>query len=277
LRYPKRFLAIDLGTLRSYGILPTYKLKVVERSFPVQKQISGPDQSFYAEDTSYFEPEYKLWLANHLRVLDLYIKPVLPALEKLQSQKSGGVRFVELGAGTCLTSLILKKHFPNAHFTCVDISLKRMEALIEKGAKETRVDPAGINLVECDFSGDLPFEDQVFDIVVFDASLHHSRNIWSTLQECARILIPCGAVVALREQYLAPLTAKYAMTRLLNTPEVRSGVSENAYLKEQYEYYFKTAHFDTKFFRVAPRNWRWLSLLNGYAFSKWSILATKKS
>ncbi len=243
----------------------------------LNQQTSGPDQTFYADDTSYFEPEYKLWLVNHLRVLELYIKPVLPSLEKLQRQKDGRARFVELGAGTCLTSLMLKKHFPKGYFTCVDISLKRMQALIEKGAKEIGVDPAGINLVECDFSGSLPFEDQFCDIIVFDASLHHSRNIWSTLQECARRLMPDGTVVALREQYLAPLTAKYALTRLLNTPEVKSGVSENAYLKEQYDYYFKTAHFDTKFFRVAPRKWRWFSLLNGYAFSKWSILATKKS
>ena len=235
------------------------------------------DQTFYAGATDYFQPQNKAWLDDHLRVLGLYIDPVLSSLKAIERKKAGKIRFVELGAGTCLTSLMLKKHLPQSNFTCVDISLARMQQLIDKGAAVIGISPDGVNLVECDFSGKLPFDDQQFDVVVFDASLHHSRNIWFTLEECARILTSDGAVAALREQYLAPLTAKYALDRLRRTREVQAGVSENAFLKEQYDYYFKVAHFETSFFAVSPGKLRLLSFLNGYAFSKWSILATKKA
>jgi ubiquinone/menaquinone biosynthesis C-methylase UbiE len=151
-----------------------------------------------------------------------------------------------------------------------------MQQLIDKGANFLDVKTDHIDLVECDFSAGLPFDDARFDIVVFDASLHHSRNIWFTLEECARILTSDGAIVALREQYLAPLTAKYALDRLMETPEVKAGVSENAYLKEQYEYYFRTAQFEPKFYPVSPGRFRLLSFLNGIAFSKWSVFASKK-
>ena len=240
-------------------------------------ELHGRDQAFYARATDYFAPQNKGWLDNHFQVLGLYIRPVLSSLNAIYKEKQGKVRFVELGAGTCLTSLMLKRHFPESDFTCVDISLRRMQQLIDKGAATVGVDHCDVNLVECDFSSKLPFDDQQFDVVVFDASLHHSRNIWFTLEECARILTSNGTVVALREQYLAPLTARYALDRLLRTPEVQFGVSENAYLKEQYDYYFKAAHFETTFFAVSPGKWRLFSFLNGYAFSKWSILATKKA
>ena len=83
-----------------------------------------------------------------------------------------------------------------------------------------------------------------------------------------------GAVAALREQYLAPFTAGYALKRLLQTKEVQSGVAENAYLKDQYAYYFLANGFSPQFRGVTPgAQWRLLSGLNGLLFSKWSIWA----
>jgi hypothetical protein len=98
--------------------------------------------------------------------------------------------------------------------------------------------------------------------------------MWLTLSECRRVLAPDGAVAALREQYLAPLTAGYALKRLLRTKEVQSGVAENAYLKDQYAYYFLANGFTPQFHGVTPgAQWRLLSALNGLLFSKWSIWA----
>jgi ubiquinone/menaquinone biosynthesis C-methylase UbiE len=149
-----------------------------------------------------------------------------------------------------------------------------MEQLIKRTADLVGVDVNGIELTECDISNPLPFRDGQFDIVVFDASLHHSCNIWRTLAECRRIISADGAVAALREQYLAPLTAGFAMRRLLLTEEVRSGVAENAYLKEQYAYYLSANGFAPQFHGVAPEPyWRLFLPLNGLLFSKWSIWA----
>src|SRR5262249_8695101 len=157
-----------------------------------------------------------------------------------------------LGAGTCTTTLSLRKIYPEASFACADISLSRMEQLIKKTAGLVGVDVNGIELTQCDISDTLPFCDGQFDIVVFDASLHHSCNVWLTLAECRRILVGDGAVAALREQYLAPFTAAYALQRLLQTEEVRAGVAENAYLKEQYAYYLSANGFAPQFYGVTP-------------------------
>jgi len=232
------------------------------------------DRNFYARSVDYFDAENGRHIESHLGVVKSYIAAISDSLDAFYSRRNGNVRFVELGAGTCLTSLSLKKMYPQASFTCVDISMSRMQQLLGKSAGLVGVDGSGIELAECDMSNRLPFGDGQFDIVVFDASLHHSRNMWLTLGECKRILAQDGAVAALREQYLAPFTAGYALRRLLQTKEVQSGVAENAYLKEQYAYYFLANGFSPQFHSVTPSvQWRLLSPVNGLLFSKWSIWA----
>jgi ubiquinone/menaquinone biosynthesis C-methylase UbiE len=237
-------------------------------------ELRTDDRDFYAGSIDYFDAENVGNIEKHLEIVKLYIAAVSDSLNEFYRRRNTSVRFLELGAGSCLTSLSLRKIYPQAKFTCVDISMTRMKQLVGKSANLVGVDDSGLEFAECDISNKLPFGDRQFDIVVFDASLHHSRNIWLTLEECRRVLAPDGAVAALREQYLAPFTAGYALRRLLQTEEVQSGVAENAYLKEQYEYYFKATGFFPQFRSVTPNaHWRLLSPLNGLLFSKWSIWA----
>ena len=232
------------------------------------------DREFYAGSVNYFDGENEAQIRDHLEIVRTYIAAVSEYLDQFYRQRNGKVKFLELGAGTCLTSLSLRKMYPLAKFTCADISMSRMQQLLENSARLVGVDGGDIEFAECDMSNKLPFGDGQFDIVVFDASLHHSRNIWLTLSECKRILTPGGAVAALREQYLAPFTAGYALKRLLQTKEVQSGVAENAYLKDQYAYYFLANGFSPQFRAVTPgAQWRLLSGLNVLLFSKWSIWA----
>ncbi|MFO1109738.1 MAG: class I SAM-dependent methyltransferase [Bradyrhizobium sp.] len=237
-------------------------------------ELQTNDREFYSEAVDYFDSEKIQQIREHLAVVQSYIAAIADHLDEFYSRKNRKVRFVEIGAGTCLTSLSLRKMYPEASFTCVDISMSRMQQLLESSAKLVGVNGGGIELVECDMSNKLPLDDGQFDIVVFDASLHHSRNIWLTLSECKRILVPDGAIAAFREQYLAPFSAGHALKRLLQTKEVQSGVAENAYLKDQYAYYFLANGFSPQFRAVTPgARWRLLSPLNGLLFSKWSIWA----
>jgi ubiquinone/menaquinone biosynthesis C-methylase UbiE len=206
-------------------------------------------------------------LKQHVETVDEYLAAIA---DRVKTHP----RVLELGAGTGTASLLLRKRIPGARIVCSDISLPRMQTLMPRMAELVGVSCDDIDLVENDFSYPLPFEDDSFDIILFDGALHHSRNIWTTLEECRRIVAPNGAVAAIREQYLAPLTFNFAIDRLLNTPEVKAGVAENAYLRKQYEYYFRAAGFDPTFYRVSPGKWKFLAPFNGIAFSKWSIWAT---
>jgi ubiquinone/menaquinone biosynthesis C-methylase UbiE len=231
------------------------------------------DKSFYSASVNYYDPDKREGFGSHVETVSRYLDAVVPSLQRHLEGKNS-VDIAELGAGTCLTTLMIRKRFPTARFTCLDISLSRMQALIEESAALLGTHHEGIELIEADFSNALPLDDTRFDIVVFDSALHHSRSIWTTLRECKRILRPNGAVAALREQYLATLTSSYVLRRLLRTPEVQAGVAENAYLKAQYAYYFRAAGFDPKFYSVAPRrHWPLFSSLNGIVYSKWSIWA----
>jgi ubiquinone/menaquinone biosynthesis C-methylase UbiE len=233
------------------------------------------DKAFYSASVHYLEPDQLPQFAAHAAVVSGYLGAVIAELRK-KAEGLANIDLLELGAGTCLTSLMIRQRIANARLTCLDISLSRMSKLIEETARFLGTHHREVELIEADISVGLPLEDARFDVVVFDASLHHSRNIWCTLRECRRVLRSRGVVVALREQYLAPLTYRFALKRLLRTPEVRAGVAENAYLKDQYAYYLRATGFEPTFHPVRPSaKWLLLSPLNGIAYSKWSIWAPK--
>ena len=183
---------------------------------------------------------------------------------------------VELGAGSCGLSLCVSKIPSIKKIYAVDISSNRMKRLMDFSNNFINGIVGKIQTIESDFNGVLPFNDNSVDVVLFDASLHHSRSIWSTLQECNRVLKPGGMVIAQREAYLSRYRFRGQLKRLLKTPEVLANVSENIYLKEQYEYYFIANGFHPDFIKYSSSaGKRWLSILNGHLFTDGVIIARK--
>jgi ubiquinone/menaquinone biosynthesis C-methylase UbiE len=233
-----------------------------------------PDQDFYDAETEYFnDPAF---MSRHLPLLESYVAGYRPKLAAL-AHGERRLRTLELGAGSCSTSLLLSREPWAGAMHCVDISAKRMRAAAAATSKQIGGRLELLTFSEGDFSFPLPLEDSQFDVVIFDAALHHSRNMWLTLRECHRVLAAGGLLIAQREQYVARWTYGFALNRLLRSREVRSGVSENAYLKEQYDYYLRATGFRPDFQAVAPGRLRWLSPLNGLVFSKWSIIAERRA
>src|SRR6266516_4744488 len=154
------------------------------------------------------------------------------------------VRVLELGAGTCTLSALLSKEPYVRNIFALDISIHKMRSLIDVTQQHIGGKLQKIEFVEGDISEKIVLDDGSFDLILFDASLHHSRSIWTTLLECRRLIRANGILVAQREQFLGTLTHRYVLRRLLRTPEVRAGVSENAYLKGQYEYYLRACGFN---------------------------------
>ena len=234
------------------------------------------DKKFYGQEVNYYAPEQMTAQRRHINVVDVNIDAVAPYLQDLQQRKGAALDVLELGAGSCTASLLLRKRMTPGRHVCVDISNHRMASLIEKTAAIVGASADGIELLEADFSFDLPFSDGSFDLVMFDGALHHSRSRWSTLENCRRVLRPNGCVAALREAALGRFSYGYALDKLAKSPEVQAGVAENAYLKEQYAYYFKAAGFDPRFIGVYP-DWKWklLAPVNGIFIAKWAIWAER--
>lgn len=229
------------------------------------------DKTFY--DAEAFDPAH---MESYQRVIEAYVAKYREVLASLAQKLGRKLRTLELGAGSCTLSLTLSREPWIESMRCVDISAHRMSALAPAVAQQVggRIDL--LSFGEGNFTDSIDYADGAFDVVLFDAALHHSRNIWTTLQECHRVLSEYGLLIAQREQYAAPLTYAYALHRLLRTPEVAAGVSENAYLKAQYDYYLRAAGFRPTFIPVSHGRFTAISFLNGLLFSKWVIVAERR-
>jgi SAM-dependent methyltransferase len=230
------------------------------------------DRQFYDDSADKLPLEA---LQAHSDTVKKYIAAFEPRLREFASGRS--LKVLELGAGSCVTSLLLSRNESVSQIACLDISLKKMQQVLPTSiaALGGACAPEKLSLVEGHFDAPLPFEALSFDMVIFDGALHHARSMWFVLEECRRVLKPQGVLIAQREQYLGVLTAGVKLARLLQTPEVKAGVAENAYLRSQYEYYLRAVGFQSVAFMPVSENalQRVCAFLNGLLFSKWVIWA----
>lgn len=229
------------------------------------------------QDRNYFESTIERYNPQGIReraaLYEEYIAKYLPALQAFASNRKP-LSSIELGAGTCLLSMLLARTGLFGEMRCADVSASLMRELSRQSAPVVGAHDSALMLDEFDMSSPFPYADDSCDVVLFDASLHHSQNLWLTLRECHRVLKPDGLLVAQREQYMPMLTGNLRVRWLLESPEVRSGVSENIYSRAQYDYYLRACGFRPRFLPISPGKFRFLAPLNGLVFSKWIILAS---
>lgn len=219
------------------------------------------DKIYYDQEKIGSRIEHEKWMKE----IEFYFSSYADKLNSILTGTCGKV--VELGAGSCGLSTCLSR-LPNVtHVFAVDISMARMQRMIDLSCEILDGHKEKIEPIESDFNFSLAFDDESLDVVLFDAALHHSRNIWHLLSECNRVLKKDGILVAQRESYLNPLRAKNQLNRLLKTPEVAGNVAENMYLKEQYYYYLTVNQFIVEFIpRTQSKIKNILFLLNGVLF-----------
>lgn len=234
----------------------------------ILKSTSIGDKSFYDEEGEYSDEA----LSHFVKKQDVYIDRYRKLL--LEYFGCRPLHILELGAGTCTLSLSLSKSLIIKHGVAFDISATRMQRYAPRVRKILEIESSVLKYVEGNFSDLSCLIGERFDLILFDASLHHARSIWDLLSSCRELLSKGGLLVAQREQYLARLSAGWAIKRLMGTDEVRSGVSENAYLREQYLYYLRVCGFDPC--TIAAPETRFQKLfffLNGFIYSKWVLIA----
>ena len=226
-----------------------------------QQFTSSSDQAFYDQEPVGSLEDHAKWM----REIEFYFEGYSDRLNSALASKNGYV--AELGAGSCGLSVCISRLENVKRIASIDISMVRMQKMIDLSATILGGDKSKIHPVPCDFNGRLPFEDGELDAVVFDAALHHTRSMWGTLAECNRVLQRGGILVAQRELFLNTFRAKGQISDLLKSPEAAAKVSENMYLKEQYEYYLKMCGFDVEFQKRSPSTIKsHLRALNGILF-----------
>lgn len=236
------------------------------------REVQSLDKQHYDNEVQYFEvPGF---LDRHEAMMREYQASFKPRLVQYAA-KRGGIRTLELGAGTCTMSLMLSREPWIRSMHCSDISATRMGVLAERIAERVGGTTENMTFSEADFTNPLAFSDRSFDVIFFDSAMHHSRNMWTTLRECHRVLNDGGLLIAQREQYLGLLTYGPILRRILRSRQVRDGVTENAYFKEQYNYYLRATGFHPSFVPVSHGRLRYIAPLNGWVHSKWTIIAER--
>ncbi len=233
---------------------------------------ANKDKRFYDEESEYSDEVLRQFVKKQAEYVNKYQTLLLDYFGSRQ------IRILELGAGTCALSLTLGKLLVVRQRVAFDISAIRMQRYAPRVCKILGIEPPLIQYVEGDFSDLSYFAEDKFDLILFDASLHHARSMWNLLSSCRQILAPSGLLVAQREQFLARLSAGWALKRLINSDEVQSGVTENAYLREQYLYYLRCCGFDACAIAAPETKFQKLMFfLNGIFFSKWILISRKSA
>ena len=229
------------------------------------------DQAFYDQEPVGSLEEHAKWMHEIEFYFDGYADKLNSALA------STGGYVAELGAGSCGLSVCLSRLENVKRIASLDISMLRMQRMIELSATVLGGNTQKITPIGSNFNSRLPFEDGELDAVVFDAALHHTRSMWTTLGECNRVLKTGGVLVAQRESYLSAFRSKKQIAHLLESPEVAANVSENMYLLEQYRYYLRVNKFNVEFIKKTQGNIKnILSIFNGSLFTDGVLICKKQ-
>jgi SAM-dependent methyltransferase len=205
---------------------------------------------------------------------------VVPVLEKRLSRSAESL--IEIGAGSCAMGALVGAWLGVSRLVFADLSVRHIERAAADAQRLAGFKPASVEFRDLDMNEPFDLPDRSVDVILFHASLHHARNIWNCLSESFRVLKSGGHLLAVREQMCAPFRAGSMLRRLLNTREVRQGVSENAYLVEQYLYYLRANRFIAEAIPVVhgPRHRaakRLLWFANGWLFSSFVLIGRKTS
>jgi SAM-dependent methyltransferase len=161
---------------------------------------------------------------------------------------------LEIGAGVCWASALLKRTYRGAYVTASDISTSALhlaDAVFERvGARPDR-------LIACDMSR-LPLADASVDLVFGVAVLHHAEDPAVVLREIRRVLKPGGRYFGFDEFATNRLFRRYWRIPSLSPFARRSdhlGVTEEVYTFDEWRRALSLAGFGAAAARF-NRDWR---------------------
>ena len=101
-------------------------------------------------------------------------------------------RVLDLGAGNCWLSLRLRNQ--EYHVTAVDVNLDERDGM--QAARLAIPHIRSVDLVRAEFEY-LPFADASFDVIVFNSSLHYTKDPLAALRRVSRLLSHGGYIYVL--------------------------------------------------------------------------------
>jgi SAM-dependent methyltransferase len=149
-------------------------------------------------------------------------------LVKYEEYFANASSILEIGAGTCWASYLVKRFYPKTRVTASDLTpVCRIQKEMWAAFFETEID----SVLECP-GYDVPVADASFDLVFCFESAHHFGKHDRTLKELFRIVRPGGTVLYLSESSCSVFLYKVAHARV-NRPGHGYGVSEDVLIHKK--------------------------------------------
>ncbi len=127
--------------------------------------------------------------------------------EILKNKKE--LTLLSLGTGTCNNEIELAKHKVFSKITCVDLSEYRLSQAKKKAVEE------GISKLEfiCSDIEDYHFPENHFDVVLFNSSLHHFKNVEKLLSTKIKRCLKDSGILVINE-YVGPTRLQFPKSQL---------------------------------------------------------------
>lgn len=157
---------------------------------------------------------------------------------------------LDVGVGTGASSMFLSNLGHNVF--ALEPTLEFCQLIEEKSAEFLIPITSVYGVAE-----DLDKLDKKFDIVIFNASLHHCDNPDLALKNCFNLLNPGGKVYLVNENFIKPWQTKKQFQELLISDPIgmgHYGGNEHTYYNWEYINFLKRAGFtDQEFLNPAPK------------------------
>jgi len=161
---------------------------------------------------------------------------------------------LEIGAGSCWASSLIKYRFQECYVVATDIS----PHALRKGQQICNIIGASPDaFINCDIEH-LPFAPGLFDVVIGNAILHHLTDLKRGLSFINRVLKPGGTLIINGEIACGKLFSFVLQSRigLAGRRRKELGVNENAYSYQEWQKMLLDSHF--KEIRLSfEKNWQY--------------------
>lgn len=176
----------------------------VVRLLPTNLEIQKSSQDKTWSDDKYEGVKEPPWLALLIKK-----KWVLYFLDKILPKYRFEGLVLEIGAGSCWASGLVKSKYPDTQVVATDVS----PAALQKGIEVVRLLNSSVNYyIACDVER-LPFASELFDYVFGGSIIHHLLDPPRGVSEISRVLKDKGVYIGFREPSCNKILGRFLHSR----------------------------------------------------------------
>jgi len=145
------------------------------------------DQEYKELSIGEFTKAAKKYETNKAGVYKICRDDYPPILEELKERKSDFKDLLDAGCGTAPMLTLLSEEYPGRHYVGLDLTPEMIRVAKEKNLPNTE-----LYVGDCE---NMPFESEMFDVVINSQSFHHYPNPQAFFDCVFRVLRPGGVFI----------------------------------------------------------------------------------